>query len=191
MRVSTSSFTDGFLYQINQLQSQQTTLQGEASTGLSITEPEQDPAVMNQVLNLQSEASAGAQYQNNIAQIQNSATTASDALNSLQSLVEQAGEIATQANGLSSPTQLSSYATQVGQLIQQALQIANTQDANGNYIFGGTETGTAPFSATTSANGDINSVAYSGNTSVADSEIAPGLTVSAQTPGENNSGSGA
>ncbi|HEV7924678.1 MAG TPA: flagellar hook-associated protein FlgL [Verrucomicrobiae bacterium] len=191
MRVSTSSFTDGFLYQINQLQSQQTTLQGEASTGLSITEPEQDPAVMNQVLNLQSEASAGAQYQNNIAQIQNSATTASDALNSLQSLVEQAGEIATQANGLSSPTQLSSYATQVGQLIQQALQIANTQDANGNYIFGGTETGTAPFSATTSANGDVTSVAYSGNTSVADSEIAPGLTVSAQTPGENNTGSGA
>src|SRR5271163_4367026 len=102
MRVSTNSFTDGFLYQIGQLQSQQTTLQGETSTGLSVTQPEDDPAVMNQVLNLQNEVSADTQYQNNISQVQNSANTASDALNSLQSIVEQAGEIATQANGLDS-----------------------------------------------------------------------------------------
>jgi flagellar hook-associated protein 3 FlgL len=190
MRVSNDSFSNNFLYQISQLQSQQTSLQSETTTGLSVTQPEDNPAVMNQVLNLQSEASTGAQYQNNIATNQNSASTASDALNSLQSLVEQAGEIATQANGLSSSTQLSSYATQVGQLIQQALQLANTQDANGNYIFGGTDTGSAPFAATTDANGNVTGVTYTGNASVADSEIAPGLTVSAQNPGENNTGSG-
>jgi flagellar hook-associated protein 3 FlgL len=191
MRVSTTSFSNNFLYQIGQLESQQTTLQNEVTTGLSVTQPGDNPAVMNQVLNLQSEASAGTQYQNNISQIQNSAGTASDALNSLQSLVEQAGEIATESTGATSPTQLSSYATQVGQLIQQALQIANTQDAQGNYIFGGTDTGAAPFSATTDSSGNVTAVTYTGNTSVAESEIAPGFTVSAQSPGENNTGSGA
>jgi flagellar hook-associated protein 3 FlgL len=190
MRVSTTSFSNNFLYQIGQLETQQSTLQNETTTGLSVTQPSDDPAVMNQVLNLQSEASAGTQYQSNISQIQNSATTASDALTSLQSLVQKAGEIATGATSLTSSTQLSSDATQVGQLIQQALQLANTQDSQGNYIFGGTNTGTPPFSATTDASGNITGITYSGNTSVASSEIAPGLTVTAQNPGENNSGSG-
>jgi flagellar hook-associated protein 3 FlgL len=191
MHVSTTSFSNNFLYEISQLETQQTTLQSQATTGLSVTLPEDNPPVMNQVLNLQTEASADTQYQNNIAQIQNSAGTASDALNSLQSLVEQASEIATGATGISSSTQLSSDATQVGQLIQQALQLANTQDAQGNYIFAGTDTGAAPFSATTDSSGNVTAVTYTGNTSVAESEIAPGLTVSAQSPGENNTGSGA
>ncbi|HTA30759.1 MAG TPA: flagellar hook-associated protein FlgL, partial [Candidatus Cybelea sp.] len=190
MRVSNTSFSDNFLYQIGQLQSQQTTLQNQATTGLSVTLPEDDPSAMNQVLNLQAQSSSDNQYQTNISLIQSSATTSSDALTSLQSLVAQAGEIATQASGVVSSTQLSTYATQVGQLIQQALQIANTQDSQNNYVFGGTQTGSAPFSATTDANGNVTAVTYSGNTSVAKSEIAPGVTVSAQSPGENNSGSG-
>jgi flagellar hook-associated protein 3 FlgL len=190
MRVSTNAFSSNFLYEIQNLESQQSTLQQETTTGLKVTLPEDNPGVMNQVLNLQSEASDNTQYQNNITQVQNSSTTASDALNSLQTLVEQAGEIATDANGVNSPTQLSTYATQVGQLIQQALQIANTQDAQGNYIFAGTDTGSTPFSATTDASGNVTAVTYNGNTSVAQNEIAPGLTVTAQNPGENNSGSG-
>jgi flagellar hook-associated protein 3 FlgL len=190
MQVSTTSFTSNFLYQLSQLESQQATLQNEATTGLQVSLPEDNPAVMDQVLNLQSEDSANTQYQNNISQLQASANTASDTLNSLQSLVEQAGEIATQAGGITSSTQLSTYATQVGQLIQEALQLANTRDANGNYIFGGTNTANPPFAATTDSSGNVTSVTYSGNTSVASSEIAPGLTVTAQSLGENNTGSG-
>jgi flagellar hook-associated protein 3 FlgL len=190
MQVSTTSFTTNFLYQISQLESQQAALQNEATTGLQVSLPEDNPAVMDQVLNLQSEDSANTQYQNNISQLQDSANTASDTLNSLQTLVEQAGEIATQAGGITSSTQLSTYATQVGQLIQEALQLANTRDANGNYIFGGTNTANPPFAATTDSSGNVTAVTYSGNTSVANSEIAPGLTVTAQSPGENNTGSG-
>jgi flagellar hook-associated protein 3 FlgL len=190
MNVTNTSFSNQFLYEIQQLEGQQTTLQSQATTGLKVTLPEDDPSAMNQVLNLQTEAGANTQYQSNITQVQNSATTASDALNNLQTLVEQAGEIATDANGVASSTQLSTYATQVGQLIQEALQIANTQDAQGNYIFGGTNSGSPPFSATADATGNVSAVAYNGNTSVAESEIAPGLTVTAQSPGENNTGSG-
>ena len=190
MHVSTTAFSNNFLYEIQNLEGQQSALQQEATSGLKVTQPGDNPGVMNQVLNLQTEDSANTQYQSNITQVQNSATTASDALNSLQTLVEQAGEIATDANGVNSSTQLSTYATQVGQLIQQALQVGNTQDAQGNYIFGGTDTGAAPFSATTDASGNVTGITYNGNTSVAQSEIAPGLTVTAQSPGENNTGTG-
>jgi flagellar hook-associated protein 3 FlgL len=71
------------------------------------------------------------------------------------------------------------------------LQIANTKDANGNYIFAGTDTGAAPFAAATDSSGNVTAVTYSGNTSTAKSEIASGLTVTAQIPGENTTGSGA
>jgi len=191
MRVTTSSFSNNFLYEIHNLESQQSSLQSQATTGLKVTLPENNPAVMNQVLNLQTEAGANTQYQNNIAQVQNSATTVSDALTSLQTLVEQAGEIATNANGVTSSTQLSTYATQVGQLIQEALQIGNTKDAQGNYLFGGTASGAPPFSAVTNASGNFTGITYNGNTSAARSDIAAGLAVTAQSPGENNSGSGA
>jgi flagellar hook-associated protein 3 FlgL len=190
MRITDTAFTGNFLNEITQLESQQSTLQNEATTGLKVTLPEDNPAAMDQVLNLQNEESTNTQYQNNISALQGTATSASDALNSLQSLVEKASEIATSANSLSSQTELAGDATQVASLIQEALGIGNSQDSNGNYIFAGTDTGTEPFTATTDANGNVTGVTYNGNTSVASSEIAPGLAVSAQSPGENTTGSG-
>lgn len=191
MHVTTTSFGQNFLNQINQLETRQSTLQNEATTGLSMTLPEDNPASMNQVLNLQTEASANTQYQSNISAVQSTADTASDALNSLQSIVEQAGEIATEANGVTSSTQLSSYATQVASLVQEALQLGNTQDSQGNYIFGGTAGSSPPFTATTDSSGNVTGVTYSGNTDVSQVQIGAGLSVTAQAPGENNSGSGA
>src|SRR5208282_2277320 len=129
MRITSTALSGNFLNEISQLESQQSTLQNEATTGLKVTLPEDHPAAMDQVLNLQNEESANTQYQNNISALQGTATTASDALNSLQSLVEKASEIATSANSLSSQTELSSDATQVASLIQQALQIGNTHDS--------------------------------------------------------------
>ena len=43
---------------------------------------------------------------------------------------------------------------------------------------------------TTDANGTVTSVVYQGNTTLPESEIASGVTLTAQTVGENNSGSG-
>jgi flagellar hook-associated protein 3 FlgL len=191
MRVTTSSFSDNFLNEISQLENRQNTLQTETTTGLSVQQPGDNPGVMDQMLNLQSEATATTAYQSNIAQLNTSATTASDALNSIQTLVEDAGEIATNANGVTSPTQLATYSAQVGNLITEAVGLGNTQDSQGNYIFGGTASGSPPFTATTDASGNVTGVAYTGNTSANSVAIAPGLTVTAQTPGENTTGTGA
>jgi flagellar hook-associated protein 3 FlgL len=190
MRISSSLFTNDLLSQMNQLQGQQIQLQNQATTGLKVSLPEDDPAVMDQALNLQTQDAAGTQYQSNITQLQSTATTAATALNSLQTLTEQAGEIATEAGGVNSSSQLATYATQVGNLIQEALQAANTQDAQGNYIFGGTIDNRPPFVAATDSSGNVTSVNYKGNTDVSETQIGPGQTVSAQVPGENTTGSG-
>ena len=111
MRISTSLFTNNLLAQMNQLQGQQIQLQNQATTGLKVTLPEDDPAAMDQVLDLQTQAAANTQYQSNITQLQSTATTAASAMNSLQTITEQAGEIATEAGGVNSSTQLATYAT--------------------------------------------------------------------------------
>ena len=191
MRISNSSFTNNFLNEVDQLQQKQSTLQGQVSSGLDVTLPENNPAIMAQVLSLQTTSAANAQYQTNIAQLQGAATTSATAMDSLQTLSSQASEIALQAgNGTTSSTQLSAYAIQVESLLQQALSLGNTKDADGNYIFGGTASNTPPFVATTDANGNITDVTYQGNTQVNQNEIAPNTTVTAQVPGENNTGSG-
>jgi len=190
MRISSSLLTDNLLSQMNQLQGQQIQLQNQVSTGLKVSLPEDDPAAMNQVLDLQSQDASNTQYQSNITQLQSTAATAATAMNSLQTITEQAGEIATEAGGVNSSSQLASYATQVGSLIQEALQAANTQDAQGNYIFGGTINNKPPFSATTDSSGNVTAVAYKGNTAQSQTPIGPGQTVSTQVPGANSTGSG-
>lgn len=190
MRVTSNTFTNDLLTQLGSLSLQQSRLQAQAATGQRITLPEDDPAAVGQVISMQTEASAVAQYQNNIASQQQVSTSTSDAIQALKKIIDRAGEIATLADGTRSPQDLSAYASEVTQLIQQAVQVANTQN-NGGYLFAGTHSDQAPFSATLAADGTVTSVAYAGNSSVPQAEIAQGITVAAQIPGVNTTGSGA
>lgn len=191
MRISSNNFSQNFLLQISNLEQQQNKLQTQAATGQKITNPEDDPAGMAAVLNLQSSVSADNQYQTNIALLQTSATNSYTAMTSLNTISQRAREIATAAsNGTTSPQQYANYANEVNQMIQQAVQLANTQDANGNYIFGGTMTSNPPFTSTTDANNIVTGVTYGGNTDTAETEIAAGMTISVNVPGENTTGSG-
>src|SRR5260370_21562703 len=74
MRVATSTFNNEFIDQLNLLQQNQLRLQNQAATGQKLTLPEDDPAAMQRVLNLQAESLSNTQYQNNIAALQNKST---------------------------------------------------------------------------------------------------------------------
>jgi flagellar hook-associated protein 3 FlgL len=190
MRVATDTFSNNLIDQLSQLEQRQNQLQNQAVTGRKISLPEDDPAAMQQVLNLQAQSAQTAQYQNNISQLQGLAATNYNAINGLKTISDRAGEIATLADGTKSPADLANYATEVSSLIQQAAQLANSKDSSGNYLFAGTSSNTAPFVVTTDSSGLVTGVAYQGNTSTAQSEIAQGVTVSAQVLGANTTGSG-
>jgi len=189
MRISTDMFPDTLVNQLNNLQTEQIQLQNQAATGQLIQNPSDNPAAAEQVLDLQAQNQALAQYQTNITTLQTQSTTSYDAMTALQKIVSSASEIATEANGTVPQSQLNDYATQIGQLIQQALQTGNTE-FNGEYIFGGTATSKPPFVATTNSSGQVTGVTYQGNTNVNQAEIAPGVTLSTQSVGANTSGSG-
>ena len=190
MRIAGTSYTDSMVSQLNLLSAQQYQLQNQASTGQTISAPSDDPTGMALALNLQADNSAVTQYAQNISTLQNRATIAGNALSSLQTIEERASEIATSADGASSPAQLQANATEVTQLIQQAAQLMNTQDGS-QYVFGGTASGSAPFTVSTDASGNVTAVTYSGNADVATAEVGQNASLAVDAPGENNSGSGA
>jgi flagellar hook-associated protein 3 FlgL len=189
MRIAGTSFTDSMISQLNQLSARQYQLQNQSSTGQTISAPSDDPAGMALALNLQADNSAVTQYSRNISTLQNRATISGNALTSLKTISDRAGEIATAADGTATPSQLQAYASEMTQLIQQAAQIMNTKDGS-QYVFGGTASASAPFAVSTDASGNVTAVTYSGNSSVAQSEVSQNVTIGVDAPGENNSGSG-
>ncbi|HTH47738.1 MAG TPA: flagellar hook-associated protein FlgL, partial [Candidatus Limnocylindria bacterium] len=189
MRVTSSTFSNNLINHLNTLGVRQSRLQTQVSTGQRITSPADDPVAMRRVMDLQAAAGATAQYQANISRLQGTATASYDAIRSIKSVSDRAGEITTLADGLKSPDQLKSYATEINSLIKQAVLAANSQD-QGNYIFGGTKTDQPPFAMTTDADGNVTGVTYQGNASVSDVDVATGTSVAATIPGANSSGAG-
>ena len=193
MRVATNSYTATMLNEFSVLKSQQNNLQNQVSTGLKIQSASDDPNGMETTLDDLASQATQQQYSSNITTAQSQANTVYSVLQSLQTLTSQAGTISTEAGGVTnSQSDLNGYATQVTSLIQQAVQLLNTKDpTTGQYLFGGTASGQAPFTTTTDASGNITGVTYQGNSSVNQVEISSGVTVAATVPGANTSGSGA
>ena len=189
MRIAFNTFPDSVTSQLAGLSSQMNRLQNQAATGKRISQLDDDPSVMRQVLDWQTQDSQIAQYRKNITSLQTLANSTYNAMSGLQTISARAGEIATLANGTRSPQELSDYAIEVNQLIQQGVQLMNSSGQGGR-LFGGTLTTEPPFVATTDANGNVTGVTYQGNESVPTAEIAAGAPVSVLTPGANTSGSG-
>src|SRR5262245_57400129 len=117
MRVTGNSFTDAFVNQLNLLTARQYRLQQQAATGQRIRAPEDDPAAMQRVLALRDENNGVKQFQQNISVLQDRANTSFSALQSIKTISDRAGELATLADGASSPQELEAYAREVTQMI--------------------------------------------------------------------------
>lgn len=189
MRVTSNTFSNNLLEHLNRLGVRQSRLQNQAATGQKVQSPGDDPGAMQRVMDWQAEARSVAQYQRNIGAAQETATAGYSAVTALKKISDRAGEIAILADGMRTPEELATYASEVTQLIKQAVQIGNTRQ-NGSYLFSGTLSDQPAFALATDAAGAVTSVTYQGNASVAEIEIAQGVLISAQVPGANAGGAG-
>ena len=96
--------------------------------------------------------------------------TTYSAVTSLKTISDRAGELGVLGVGVLDSTASKSYATELNQLIEQGLQTVNLSYA-GQHIFAGTNTGTAPFTATRDASGQITGVTYAGSATAAEFHI--------------------
>ena len=193
MRIGTNSYTPAMLGQFNTLKAQQDTLQSQASTGLAVQAPSDNPTAMADTLRGVAQKAAQTQYSANVTTLQSRATSIDSVLQSLQTISSRAGEIATAAvSATASNSDLTNYADEVNTLINQVVAAANTKDpSTGQYLFGGTASSSAPYSTTTDANGNVTATTYNGNSNVNQAEIGSGQTASVDVPGANTTGTGA
>jgi flagellar hook-associated protein 3 FlgL len=189
MRVASNSFANDLVRHLQMLNRRQSTLQTQISSGQRIQDASDDPLAAQRVLGLRDDSAATDQYQKNIQTHQDFANVTAGSLQNLQKILNRVQEIAVSADDLASPEELKSKGIEVGELLKQAVQIANTQ-FRGEYIFSGTKGKVAAVSTTLDADKLIQAVTFDGNSSEAESEVAPGVSLSSRVPAENSSGAG-
>jgi flagellar hook-associated protein 3 FlgL len=162
MRVATDSFyqniLQGLLTRANDLKD----IEEKVSSGKNFNRPSDDPVAMVSSLNFQTALSRVGQYQQNVATGNLWLSSSETAISQASDLANKAQQIASQmSTGSQTDAARAQAAEEVGQLIDQAISLGNTQVA-GKYIFAGYRTGTAPFAKTTV--GGVETVIYNGDT---------------------------
>ena len=104
-------------------------------------------------------------------------------------MTDRASELATMANSIRTKDDYGAYGSEVNQLLENALALANGKDSN-EALFGGTSGVATAFEAVRDADGNITSVAYKGNSKVRQVDISAGISFSLDVPGVNESTSG-
>ena len=187
MRVPTLSISDAAISQIENLTGSQAQLQKQVSTGQRLFLPEDDPAAMNRLLNIDNQSRQVQQYLDNATVAQNLADSTYSALSQFSSLSTRARELATLGSGTNGVDANKAYATEVNQLIEQAVQTGNSQ-FGANYLFAGTALTTTPYTVTRDATGQITAATYAGDTNQSSIALSSGTSVSAGSSGATNTG---
>ena len=188
MRITNNMVTNDILSQLQQLDSQQSSLQGEVANGLAVSQPSDNPTVFGQVVDLQYENNQLSQYSANATQALNLANASYGGLDSLQQIYDRASQLGTLGAGTLGSSASQDYATELDQLIQQTVQVANSQQ-DGSYLYAGTAVDTPPFTTVTDpTSGEITSVTYAGNSSQASIPLSATSSVAPGTSGATNSG---
>lgn len=182
MRVGT-----GFLYQsiqqrIGQLSSGLRALNEKIASGKKSNRPSDNPVAMVNAMQLKTALAQLDQYGHNLNTGTSWLNLSESAVSQTLDLVGRAKEIATQ---MASSTQTADTravaATEVGQLLDQAISLGNTQ-LGGKYIFAGYRTNTVPFSKVTV--GGIETAQYNGDTSDFRVQIGKSETLTAGKNGQ-------
>ncbi len=120
--------------------------QQQLSSGLKVSVPAEDPAAAVRILDLQGTIAKTNQYQSNIATARGRLNIEDSALTTSNNILDRAKELTLQAqNGALNSSDKLTIKTEVDQLIQQLAGVANTKNANGEYIFAGSLSTAPPF----------------------------------------------
>lgn len=157
--------------------------QEKLSSGKQINRPSDDPSGTGKALGLKTEELQVQQFLNNTETAKEQINFTSDTLESTQEILSKIKELAIQAStDTLGQSDRKIVANELNQLMESVLQYANTEN-NGRYIFSGTKTLTAAFTATRDSNGNISSVSYNGNNEEIKYQIGPNTFTQINLPG--------
>lgn len=154
MRVSTSQIYNIANISMKQAQNAVLKTQEQISTNKRILTPADDPVAATTILQLNQELGRITQYGKNINIAENNLNLEEAALKSVVNLIQRMQELAVSAGNTAVMTRADyqALASEVESRMQELLNLQNTRNASGQYIFAGYQGGTVPFSDDGSGN---------------------------------------
>jgi len=179
MRVNPNMVPD-VLAGLQQTQSAVNAALQEVSTGKSVTVPSDNPAASANMVQNTIAAKNVDQYTQNVSSVLSMVQTSDSALSSVVSSLTKAITLGVEgANGTTNADGKQAIATEVQGILASVVALANSS-FQGSYLFGGTASGQAPYTAdSTSASG----YKYNGNNGVNSVAVGDNLSVQANIPG--------
>ena len=145
LRVATNSLQESLIQQLNQSQRTLVSLQSQLASGRKVSLPEDDPVVMGRTIRRESEKAALEQYNTNNIVAQTVVNSSELHLEQLRSLNDLALGIANATGDSTTDVELDGYKTQLDEILNQALDMANGQ-LDGEYLFAGVDYANPPYS---------------------------------------------
>ena len=153
MRLSTSQIYQQAVSAMSKNQTDVSKTQMQLSTGKQILTPSDDPAAATRILDLTQIIETTDQFQRNTDFAETRLSIEESVLSEVGDLLQRVRELSVQANNATlSAGDRQALASEVRVSLDALVQMANTQDASGEYIFSGFKTDTQPFSDDGSGN---------------------------------------
>ncbi len=138
MRISTSWAQQLGVNAMNAQQVKMSKTQMQLSAGLKNLTPSDDPAAAVKALGLQESIDKTTQYQDNIAQTRARLSIEEGSLQTSENILFRAKELTVQSlNSTLTLQDREAIKSEIDQLLQEMVGVANTKNANGEYIFSG------------------------------------------------------
>jgi flagellar hook-associated protein 3 FlgL len=145
MRVSNRNIYENINRRLSRIAGEMKRVNEQVTTGKRINRPSDDPIGITHAMTLKKALSQVGQYGRNIQFGQSWMTQTESSLQSIQTMIVRAKEIANQmSTGTYSDSQRQSAANEVENILGNLVQVGNTQ-LNGRYLFGGYQDDRAPF----------------------------------------------
>ena len=139
------SYNGSFLADLNQTQARIAQDQQQISSGVRVSQASDDPSAVASIIDYQEEINRVTQVQANMSTAATTASASDTALQSASTLLDQLVSIGSEgASSTTSATAQADLATQVQQIAQQMVGLANTT-SEGKYVFGSDGATTQPY----------------------------------------------
>lgn len=147
MRISTAQLFQQSVTAMLDKQRELSDTELQVASGKRILRPSDDPSAAVRILDLNEAQKRLAQYQRNADAATARLEQEETALNSIEDLLQRVRELAVQgASDTFSQNDRRAIAAEVREHVDNFLQLANSRDANGEYIFAGFQSNTEPMS---------------------------------------------
>jgi len=179
LRISSHQIFANATANLSRIQTDLARTQNQIATGDRIARPSEDPAATSGILRLQDSQARLDQYQKNSDYAQSRLGLEDSSLNAVDNIMQRIRELALQAdNGTLNASDRQDIRAEIQQHLDSLLQISNTQDSNGEYIFAGSRGHTQPFIAN-AAGGFL----YNGDSGQRLVQIGDGRRIAISDPG--------